>query len=194
MKRLAEFNIDAVPTITPAVLGQLAAGHYIDAGGAGRAARELRNRQIPSAHRAGAGCLRTGPAEESRYVTTTQLVNELVEAADVSSASWPATHAWTRSASDELGYVQIDSRGPNCSSRSSPNAKNSFGGDRHQPTLQRVGRSLPRPTPRRRAIVDRVTFNAPLSSRPAPSHTDYAPAKPPPGKTRQLNQGGAEIP
>jgi len=32
LKRLAEFNIDAIPTITPALLGQLAAGHYMDAG------------------------------------------------------------------------------------------------------------------------------------------------------------------
>ncbi len=32
LKRLAEFNIDAVPSITPALLGQLAAGHYMDAG------------------------------------------------------------------------------------------------------------------------------------------------------------------
>lgn len=32
LKRLAEFNIDAVPSITPALLGHLAAGHYMDAG------------------------------------------------------------------------------------------------------------------------------------------------------------------
>jgi DNA replication protein DnaC len=32
LKRLAEFNLDAVPTITPALLGQLVAGHYMDAG------------------------------------------------------------------------------------------------------------------------------------------------------------------
>jgi hypothetical protein len=32
LKRLADFNVDAVPTIQPATLGQLAAGHYLDAG------------------------------------------------------------------------------------------------------------------------------------------------------------------
>ena len=32
IKRLAEFNIDAVPTITPATLGRLAAGNYLDNG------------------------------------------------------------------------------------------------------------------------------------------------------------------
>lgn len=32
LKRLADFNLDAVPTIQPAALGQLAAGHYLDAG------------------------------------------------------------------------------------------------------------------------------------------------------------------
>ena len=32
LKRLADFNIDAVPGIAPAILGQLAGGHYMDAG------------------------------------------------------------------------------------------------------------------------------------------------------------------
>lgn len=32
LKRLAEFNVDAVPAIQPATLGHLAAGHYMDAG------------------------------------------------------------------------------------------------------------------------------------------------------------------
>ena len=32
LKRLAEFNLDAVPTIPAAILGQLAAGHYMNAG------------------------------------------------------------------------------------------------------------------------------------------------------------------
>jgi DNA replication protein DnaC len=32
LKRLADFNIDAVPTIGAATLGRLAAGHYMDAG------------------------------------------------------------------------------------------------------------------------------------------------------------------
>jgi DNA replication protein DnaC len=32
LKRLADFNVDAVPTITPSTLGHLAAGHYMAAG------------------------------------------------------------------------------------------------------------------------------------------------------------------
>jgi DNA replication protein DnaC len=32
LKRLADFNIDAVPTIAAATVGHLAAGHYMDAG------------------------------------------------------------------------------------------------------------------------------------------------------------------
>ena len=32
LKRLADFNIDAVPGVAPAILGQLAGGHYMDAG------------------------------------------------------------------------------------------------------------------------------------------------------------------
>src|SRR6478736_3309473 len=32
LKRLADFNIDAVPGIAPAILGHLAGGHYMDAG------------------------------------------------------------------------------------------------------------------------------------------------------------------
>jgi DNA replication protein DnaC len=32
LKRLAEFDIDAVPGLAPAMTGQLASGHYMDAG------------------------------------------------------------------------------------------------------------------------------------------------------------------
>ena len=32
LKRLADFNVDAASTIAPADLGQLAGGHYMDAG------------------------------------------------------------------------------------------------------------------------------------------------------------------
>lgn len=61
---------------------------------------------------------------------------------------------------DELGYVQIDPRGADCCSRSSPNVKN-------EPRW-RIATNLPFsewgtvfPDPRLvAAIVDRVTFNA----------------------------------
>src|SRR5882724_11724243 len=79
-KRLAEFNADAVPTITPAHLAQLAAGTYIDAG---EPVVLLGDSGTGKTHLLiGLGIAACEQGRRVRYVTTAQLVNELVEAAD----------------------------------------------------------------------------------------------------------------
>jgi DNA replication protein DnaC len=80
LKRLADFNIDAVPTLQPATIGQLAAGHYLDAG---EPVVLLGDSGTGKSHLLiGLGLAACEQGRRVRYVTTAQLINELVEAAD----------------------------------------------------------------------------------------------------------------
>jgi DNA replication protein DnaC len=80
LKRLAEFNVDAVPTIPAATLGHLAAGHYMDAG---EPVVLLGDSGTGKSHLLiGLGLAACEQGRRVRYATTAQLVNELVEAAD----------------------------------------------------------------------------------------------------------------
>jgi DNA replication protein DnaC len=111
LKRLAEFNLDAVPTITPAHLAALATGTYIDAGapvvllgdsGTGKSHLLI-----------GLGLAACEQGRRVRYVTTAALVNELVEAADDRQLS-RVVGRYARLdllLLDELGYVAVDPRG-----------------------------------------------------------------------------------
>ena len=111
LKRLADFNVDAVPTIQPATLGQLAAGHYMDAG---EPVVLLGDSGTGKSHLLiGLGLAACEQGRRVRYVTTAQLVNELVEAADERVLS-RVVGRYARLdllCLDELGYVQIDPRG-----------------------------------------------------------------------------------
>ena len=111
LKRLADFNVDAVPTIQPATLGQLAAGHYMDAG---EPVVLLGDSGTGKSHLLiGLGLAACEQGRRVRYVTTAQLVNELVEAADerVLSRVVGRYGRLDLLCLDELGYVQIDPRG-----------------------------------------------------------------------------------
>ncbi len=137
--------------------------------------------------------LRTGKSHLSRtglrpankppcpFITTAQLVNELVEAADerVLSRVVPATGACTF-LPHELAMSKSTLAERNCCSRSSPNV-NGLPSDRDQLALQRMAPSSPPPPVA--AIVDRVTFNAHIINPPSPTTTT---TKPPPTK-HQLN-------
>ncbi len=80
LKRLAEFNVDAVTSIPAATLGPLAAGHYMDAG---EPVVLLGDSGTGKSHLLiGLGLAACEQGRRVRYVTTAQLVNELVEAAD----------------------------------------------------------------------------------------------------------------
>lgn len=160
IKRLAEFNIDAVPSITPATIAHLAAGNYLDAGepivllgdsGTGKTHLLI-----------GLGLAACEQGRRVRYVTTAHLVNELVEAADERVLSRVVARYGRLDLLllDELGYVQIDPRGAELLFQIIT--------EREERASVAIATNLPFsewgavfPDPRLvAAIVDRVTFNA----------------------------------
>ncbi len=160
IKRLAEFNIDAVPSITPATLGHLAAGNYLDNGdpvvmlgdsGTGKTHLLI-----------GLALAACEQGRRVRYVTTAHLVNELVEAADERVLSRVVARYGRLDllCLDELGYVQIDPRGAELLFQIIT--------EREERASIAIATNLPFsewgavfPDPRLvAAIVDRVTFNA----------------------------------
>jgi DNA replication protein DnaC len=160
MKRLSEFNVDIVPTIQPAHLATLASGAYLKAGepvvlmgdsGTGKTHLLI-----------GLGLAACEEGHRVRYVTTAQLVNELVEAADerVLSRVVARYARLDLLCLDELGYVQIDPRGAELLFQIIT--------EREERASIALATNLPFsewgsvfPDPRLvAAIVDRITFNA----------------------------------
>lgn len=160
IKRLSEFNVDAVPTIEPAQLAALTTGAYLDAGepivllgdsGTGKTHLLI-----------GLGLAACEQGRRVRYVTCAQLVNELVEAADERALSRVVGRYGRLDLLllDELGYVQIDPRGAELLFQIIT--------EREERASIGIGTNLPFsewgsvfPDPRLvAAIVDRVTFNA----------------------------------
>ena len=110
-KRLADFDVDAAPTINPATVATLASGAYLDAGdpvvllgdsGTGKSHLLI-----------GLGIAACEQGRRVRYATTAQLVNELAEAADERRLSRIVARYGRIDllCLDELGYVQLDARG-----------------------------------------------------------------------------------
>jgi DNA replication protein DnaC len=160
LKRLAEFNLDAVPTIQPAQLAALASGAYLDAGepivllgdsGTGKSHLLI-----------GLGLAACDQGRRVRYVTTAQLVNELVEAADERILSRVVARYGRLDllCLDEIGYVHIDPRGAELLFQIIT--------EREERASIALASNLPFsewgsvfPDPRLvAAIVDRITFNA----------------------------------
>ena len=160
VKRLADFNIDAVPTLQPATIATLARGGYMDAGepivllgdsGTGKSHLLI-----------GFGLAACEQGRRVRYATTAQLVNELVEAADERQLSRVVARYGRLDLLllDELGYVQIDPRGAELLFQIIT--------EREERASIAIATNLPFsewgtvfPDPRLvAAIVDRVTFNA----------------------------------
>ncbi|MGH3365587.1 MAG: ATP-binding protein [Nocardioidaceae bacterium] len=136
IKRLSEFNVDAVPSIQPAQLAALTSGAYIDAG---EPVVLLGDSGTGKTHLLIAlGLAACEQGRRVRYTTCAQLVNELVEAADERTLSRVVGRYGRLDLLllDELGYVQIDPRGAELLV---------------QIITEREERA---------AIVDRVTFNA----------------------------------
>ncbi len=160
LKRLADFDVSAAPTIQPAQLAALASGTYLDAGepivllgdsGTGKSHLLI-----------GLGLAACEQGRRVRYATTAKLVNELVEAADdrVLSRVVARYGRLDLLLLDELGYVNIDPRGAELLFQIIT--------DREERASIAIGTNLPFsewgsvfPDPRLvAAIVDRVTFNA----------------------------------
>jgi len=124
IKRLADFNTDAVPAITPAQLAHLASGAYLDHG---EPVVLLGDSGTGKTHLLiGLGLAACEQGRRVRYATTAALVNELVEAADQRALSrWSAaTAAWTSCSSTSSATSRSTPAAPNCSSRSSPSETN----------------------------------------------------------------------
>ena len=160
LKRLADFTLDAVPTIGPATVAHLAAGHYMDAG---EPVVLLGDSGTGKTHLLiGLGLAACEQGRRVRYITTAQLVNELVEAADerVLSRVVGRYGRLDLLCLDELGYVQIDPRGTELLFQVIT--------EREERASIAIATNLPFsewgsvfPDPRLvAAIVDRVTFNA----------------------------------
>ena len=111
IKTLADFNLDAVPAIPPALLATLASGAYLDAG---EPIVALGDSGTGKTHLLiGLGLAACEQGSRVRYVTTAALVNELVEAADDRHLS-RLVGRYARLdllLLDELGYVKVDARG-----------------------------------------------------------------------------------
>jgi DNA replication protein DnaC len=111
LKRLADFDLRAAPTVNPASIATLASCAYLDAGdplvllgdsGTGKSHLLI-----------GLGLAACEQGRRVRYVTAAQLVNELVEAADERRLSRIVARYGRLDllCLDELGYVALDGRG-----------------------------------------------------------------------------------
>ena len=111
MKRLADFDLDAAPSINPATIATLAAGAYLETG---EPVVLLGDSGTGKTHLLiGLGVAACEQQRRVRYATCAQLVNELVEAADERRlARLVARYArLDLLCVDELGYVALDGRG-----------------------------------------------------------------------------------
>ena len=160
LKRLADFDLAAAPTVNPATISALASCGYLDAGdpvvllgdsGTGKSHLLI-----------GLGLAACERGRRVRYATCAQLVNELAEAADERRLSRLVARYGRVDllCLDEFGYVQLDARGSELLFQ--------ILAEREERSSIALASNLPFsewggvvPDPRLvAAIVDRVTFNA----------------------------------
>ncbi len=145
VKRLAEFDLGALPSLPPATLAMLAGGAWIDAG---EPVVLLGDSGTGKTHLLiGLGIAAAEAGRRVRYVGTAALVNELAEAADERQlgrvlgryAAWICC-AWTRSAT-----CTSTRAARSCCFRSSPTGRNAPR-SRAPPTPRSPNGARPSPT------------------------------------------------
>lgn len=178
-KRLADFDLDAAPTVNAATIATLAAGNYLDNGdpvvllgdsGTGKTHLLI-----------GLGMAACEQGRRVRYTTCAQLTNELNEAADERRlAKLIAKYSRVELLIvDELGYVKLDARGAELFFQVLT--------DRDEKSTIAVGSNLPfsqlngaksSKTPGSSPPSSTGSRSTPTSSKPAPTPTDSKPAAP----------------
>ena len=111
LKRLADFELTAAPTVDPTMLATLERGEWIDAG---QPVLLLGDRGTGKSHLLiGLGMAACERGLRVRYVTTAALVNELAEASDERMLSRVVARYGRLDllCFDELNYVHLDKRG-----------------------------------------------------------------------------------
>jgi DNA replication protein DnaC len=177
LKRLSEFNVDAVTTIEPAQLATLASGHYLNAG---EPVVLLGDSGTGKTHLLiGLGLAACEQGRKVRYVTCAQLVNELVEAADERILSRVVARYGRLDLLllDEVVTSKSTLAEPNCCSRSLQNAKNEPASDSPVTSLSANGEPSS-PTHASSPRSSTASPSTPTSLKPAPIPTGYALQKP----------------
>jgi DNA replication protein DnaC len=111
LKRLAEFDLDAAPSVNPATFSLIASLSFLQAG---EPVVLLGDSGTGKSHLLiGLGMAACEQGRRARYVTAAQLVNELVEASDERRLSRLVARygRFDLLCLDELGYVKLDTRG-----------------------------------------------------------------------------------
>lgn len=111
LKRLADFDLGAAPTINPATLATLATGAYLDRGDPIVLLGDSGTGKTHLLIALGVAACEQG--RRVRYTTTAALVNELAEAADQRRLSRLVARygRYDLICLDEIGYVSLDPRG-----------------------------------------------------------------------------------
>jgi DNA replication protein DnaC len=160
LKRLADFNFDAAPTINPATIATLAAGGYLDTGDPLVLLGDSGTGKTHLLIALGVAACEQG--RRVRYATCAQLVNDLVEAADERRLTRLVARYGRLDLLliDEVGYVQLDAHGAELLFQvlTEREEKSSIGLASNLP-FSEWGQII---TDARlvAAVIDRVTFNA----------------------------------
>ena len=193
LKRLADFELTAAPTVDPTMLATLERGEWIDAG---QPVLLLGDRGTGKSHLLiGLGMAACERGLRVRYVTAAALVNELAEASDERMLSRVVARYGRLDVLcfDELNYVHLDKRGAELLFQvlTEREERASVAVASNAPFSEWA---RPSPTPGSPPPSSTGSPSAPTSSRPAASPTVCVSAGPRPRCGRETQQGMSRDP